>query len=213
VGDNQDWGVRLEQGFDTLLTHALAGFNLMPARGGNPNLKDPEIEAALLHMLAESGLEVPGRVAETAPPAPAIQSETVVTPAEDEAKANTAPESQVETDLAVAPEATTTETIPEQNIPQAAVKESEPVVVPIISSDVYKKECASCHDAGTDNAPRIGVQEAWIASIAMGIDVLARDTAKGPPAHPDIRNRKLSNDQITNAIEYIMQQTFWPVSK
>lgn len=44
------WGKRIGQGYDTLLVHALKGFNKMPARGGEPDLTDLEVARAVVHM-------------------------------------------------------------------------------------------------------------------------------------------------------------------
>jgi cytochrome c5 len=50
-----DWQQRLPQGFDTLVRHAIEGFQgpagLMPARGGNPALTDEQVEASVRWML------------------------------------------------------------------------------------------------------------------------------------------------------------------
>ena len=56
LGDKQDWSNREQQGLEVLLTHAIKGFKNMPARGGNPTIKDKEIEVAIKYMLASSGL-------------------------------------------------------------------------------------------------------------------------------------------------------------
>ena len=50
-GDADAWGPRIEQGMDTLLSHALSGFNAMPARGACTNCSDEEIEAAISYMV------------------------------------------------------------------------------------------------------------------------------------------------------------------
>lgn len=56
VGDEEDWGQRLdEKGMETLVSHAINGFNQMPARGGNPDLSDEDIEKTVSYMLEESG--------------------------------------------------------------------------------------------------------------------------------------------------------------
>ncbi len=56
LGDKQDWGEREQQGFEILLTHAIKGYKNMPAKGGNPAIKDKEIENAIKYILANSGL-------------------------------------------------------------------------------------------------------------------------------------------------------------
>lgn len=51
LGDNNDWAPRIEQGFDTLLSHAIKGFNAMPPKGTCGNCSDDEIKAAIEHMI------------------------------------------------------------------------------------------------------------------------------------------------------------------
>jgi len=48
----QDWDVRLAKGKDTLLKHAIDGFNAMPPRGTCMDCSDDEISAAIDFMLA-----------------------------------------------------------------------------------------------------------------------------------------------------------------
>ena len=55
VGDKTAWGPRVAQGKDTLYTHALNGFKMMPARGGNAALKDEEVKAAIDYMVSKAG--------------------------------------------------------------------------------------------------------------------------------------------------------------
>jgi cytochrome c5 len=55
VGDKTAWGPRVAQGKETLYTHALGGFKMMPAKGGNPALKDEEIKAAIDYMVSKAG--------------------------------------------------------------------------------------------------------------------------------------------------------------
>ncbi|MDX1467320.1 MAG: c-type cytochrome [Halomonas sp.] len=57
-GDEAAWSERTGKGFETLVSHAINGFNAMPAKGGNPNLSDAEVEAAVAH-LVEPVMEVP----------------------------------------------------------------------------------------------------------------------------------------------------------
>ncbi|MEW5788449.1 MAG: c-type cytochrome [Pseudomonadota bacterium] len=53
--EKADWGKRMAQGYDTLLTHALKGFNKMPARGGDPDLTDLEVARGIVHMTNAAG--------------------------------------------------------------------------------------------------------------------------------------------------------------
>lgn len=57
-GDKADWAPRIAQGNDMLYKHAIEGFNgakgAMPARGGNPALKDDEVKAVVDFMVAQS---------------------------------------------------------------------------------------------------------------------------------------------------------------
>ena len=54
VGDQAAWADRIARGMDTLLNHALNGFNAMPPRGGNPGLSDDAIKAVVEYMVSES---------------------------------------------------------------------------------------------------------------------------------------------------------------
>lgn len=50
-GDAAAWGPRADQGRDTLLSHAINGFNAMPPRGACGNCSDEEIANAVDYML------------------------------------------------------------------------------------------------------------------------------------------------------------------
>ena len=54
IGNGADWAPRLEKGIDTLYDHAINGFNMMPARGGNPKLTDDEVKAAVDYMVSSA---------------------------------------------------------------------------------------------------------------------------------------------------------------
>ncbi len=54
LGNAKDWAPRIEQGIDTLYSNAINGFNMMPARGGNPALSDDEVKAAVDHMISQA---------------------------------------------------------------------------------------------------------------------------------------------------------------
>jgi cytochrome c5 len=55
TGDKALWAPRLAQGFDTLVNHAVNGFNAMPARGGNPALDPLEVARAVAFLGNQAG--------------------------------------------------------------------------------------------------------------------------------------------------------------
>lgn len=59
LGDAAGWAPRIKQGNDTLYKHAIAGYTgssgmPMPAKGGNPDLSDDDVKAAVDYMVANS---------------------------------------------------------------------------------------------------------------------------------------------------------------
>ena len=56
IGDKADWQARLGQGYDTLVKHSVEGIRQMPAKGGDPDLTEDEIDAAVKVMIEKSGI-------------------------------------------------------------------------------------------------------------------------------------------------------------
>jgi cytochrome c5 len=54
LGDKTAWAPRIKQGKPTLYKHALEGFKMMPAKGGNAALKDAEVQSAIDFMVSKS---------------------------------------------------------------------------------------------------------------------------------------------------------------
>jgi cytochrome c5 len=54
MGDKAAWAPRIAKGMDMLKTHALHGFNQMPAHGGNMALSDEDVVKALEYMVGQS---------------------------------------------------------------------------------------------------------------------------------------------------------------
>lgn len=58
LGDEKAWKARIDKGMETLFEHSIQGYEgkvgKMPARGGNPNLTDQEVKAAVRYMVDES---------------------------------------------------------------------------------------------------------------------------------------------------------------
>lgn len=53
-GDKAAWGPRIAKGIDTLHTHALNGFNMMPPKGGNAGLSDNDLKSAVDYMVSKA---------------------------------------------------------------------------------------------------------------------------------------------------------------
>jgi len=54
LGDQAAWAPRIEKGLDTLVNHAIHGFNAMPPKGGAMHLSDENIRAIVEHMVEQS---------------------------------------------------------------------------------------------------------------------------------------------------------------
>lgn len=51
--DAEAWAPRLDKGKETLVQHAINGFNAMPPKGGNMNLSDEAVTAAVEYMMEQ----------------------------------------------------------------------------------------------------------------------------------------------------------------
>lgn len=54
IGDNDAWQPRIDEGMDELYANAINGVGGMPAKGGNADLSDDEVKAAVDYIVDES---------------------------------------------------------------------------------------------------------------------------------------------------------------
>ncbi|MES2534079.1 MAG: c-type cytochrome [Pseudomonadota bacterium] len=82
LGDAAAWGLRIGQGYATLLEHALKGKGAMPPQGGG-DFEDLEIGRAVVYMANAGGAKfpVPERPAAAAAPAEGAAADTATAPA------------------------------------------------------------------------------------------------------------------------------------
>lgn len=75
LGEGGDWTARLGKGLNTLVDHALKGFNAMPPQGGG-DFSDHEISLAVVHLANTAGgkFEAPAAPAGEAAPADAASA-------------------------------------------------------------------------------------------------------------------------------------------
>lgn len=55
IGVKKEWQPRLKNGFNTMVKHAIQGYNKMPAKGGDLSLDKVDIENAIKYVLSKSG--------------------------------------------------------------------------------------------------------------------------------------------------------------
>lgn len=176
TGDAGAWSARLAQGQSTLVTNAIKGIRGMPAKGGNPDLADIEVERAVVFMANQSG----GKLKEPAAKAGA----TATAPAQD----------------AGAPVASAT--APIASSPTEQVKDIAGAGKPD-GKKVYDTACAACHGTGVAGAPKLGDKAAWAPRIKQGNAALYNSAIKGKNAMPPKGGSSASDDEIKAAVDYM----------
>lgn len=174
-----DWTARLAQGYDTLVKHAIEGIRAMPAKGGNPDLDNVEVERAVVYMANQSGATfkepaVPAPAA--APAAPAAGTEVAAAPV----AANAATAAPVAgTPASAAPAAAPASAA----APVAAAAAPAPATAAVASAEtgkaLYNSACIACHGAGIAGAPKLADKANWAPRIKQGTAVLYEHAIKG----------------------------------
>ena len=187
-GDVAAWAPRLTKGYDTLLTHALKGFNAMGAQGGGA-YSDIEIGRAVVYMTNNAGGKFP------VPEAPAAQDAA--------APAAAAPEAAPAAPAAAAVPA------PAQVVAVASAAVAAPAVMKVAAGAgeaLYKQACTACHAAGIAGAPKSGDKTAWAPRIGLGVNALTASVIKGKGIMPARGGSAGSDPEIKAAVEYMLAQ-------
>jgi cytochrome c5 len=192
IGAKEDWEPRMAQGLDTLVSHAVNGYNAMPAKGGNPNLTEDDIRASTLWMLAESGIEA----SDDAPAEPAAAEPAAAEPAAAEPAAA---EPAAAEPAAAEPAAAEPAAAADIATGSADLSKGE---------QIYKTACFACHDTGAANAPKLGDKGAWARRIAQGMDTLVGHAINGFNAMPPKGGAMhLSDEDIGNTVAYMVNSS------
>nr|WP_246638156.1 c-type cytochrome [Halomonas neptunia] len=195
-GDEAAWSARTEQGFATLLDHAINGIGAMPAKGGNPNLSDEEVEAAVAYMV-EPVMEVPelggGDDAASEESAPTEEATEEAAATEGEAAAT-------EENMAANDDSASEE--------DAAASEEASGGSDLDGEALYASSgCVACHDNGVAGAPTKGDSEAWAARLEKGADELYASAINGIGAMPAKGgNPNLSDEEVMAVVDYLMAE-------
>ncbi len=188
--DEAAWAERTEQGFATLLEHAINGIGAMPARGGNPNLSDEEMEAAVAYMV-EPVMEVPE-----------------LGGGEEEAAAEVTEEGASD-DTAVTEDAgeETTDAAASEEEAVASEDEASSGGSGLDGEALYASAgCVACHAAGVAGAPKLGDAEAWGPRIEQGTDALYQSVFNGKGVMPPRGGSSASDEEIMAVVDYMVSQ-------
>jgi len=181
-GAEDAWSARVDKGFATLLDHALNGFNAMPARGGNPNLSDEEVEAATAY-LVEPVMEVPE-----------IGGDEAASEGE-EATANA--ESSEETSGEVTETAST----------DAEAQGSGNADSGLDGEALFSSSgCVACHASGAAGAPVLGNVEAWGPRLEKGAEALYASAINGIGVMPPKGGSSASDDEVKAVVDYMISE-------
>lgn len=71
---------------------------------------------------------------------------------------------------------------------------------------LYKAICATCHDAGLVGAPKTGTAD-WTARIGKGKETLYKNAINGFNAMPARGGADISDEEVKNAVDYIIAQS------
>ena len=215
VGDKAAWQPRIAQGEQTLVQHAIQGFQgksgVMPPKGGDANLTDDEVHRAVVYLADQAGAtwkEPPvtatatasassapaaaGSAASTAPAAPATAAATVPAPAPAAPAGTPAPTSVASASNVPAP--------PAPGATKAASASSSAE-----GKAVFDQTCHVCHATGLAGSPKFGDKAAWAPRIAQGMDTLYNAALHGLRAMPPKGgNPALSDAQVKAAVDYMV---------
>jgi cytochrome c5 len=201
-GDTGAWSARIAQGYDTLAKHAIEGIRAMPAKGGNPDLDDVEVERAVVYMANKAGAKFKEPPAPAAGAAPATA--TAAAPAAAPGSATPAAPAVAAAPAAPAPPSTPASSA----APVAAAAAATTTVAAGAGKKIYESACIACHGAGIAGAPKFGDKAAWAARIAQGPDTLHTHAIKGFQGKAGVMPPKggsaASDDEVKAAVDYMV---------
>jgi cytochrome c5 len=202
AGDKAAWQPRIAQGEQTLVQHAIQGFQgktgVMPPKGGDANLTDEEVHRAVVYLANQAGANwkepAPAAAASNAPAAPVAATTAAATTSASPAAAPAVP----------APTAVpSVSNVPTAPAPGAAKAASAGSAAE--GKAVYDQTCHVCHGTGLAGSPKFGDKAAWAPRIATGMETLYNAALHGLRAMPPKGgNASLSDAQVKAAVDYMV---------
>jgi cytochrome c5 len=180
LGDAGAWSARIAQGQSTLVSNAIKGIRAMPAKGGNPDLDNIEVERAVVYLANQSGGKLKEPAAKSATAAAAAPAATDAVTASATAPLSSSPTEQV----------------------KAAAGAGK-----VDGKKVYDAACAACHSTGVAGAPKVGDKAAWAPRIKQGSATLYEHAIKGFQGKAGMMPAKggssASDDEVKAAVDYM----------
>jgi cytochrome c5 len=205
IGDKAAWQPRIAQGEQTLVQHAISGFQgksgVMPPKGGNPDLTDEEVHRAVVYLADHAG----ATWKEPAPAATASASAGNAPPAANAAVTTAA----AAPTPAAAPAAPAPTAVPSASgVPAAPAPGATQAASAGSAAEgkaVYDQTCHVCHATGLAGSPKYGDKSAWAPRIAQGMDTLYNAALHGLRAMPPKGgNASLTDAQVKAAVDYMV---------
>ena len=69
---------------------------------------------------------------------------------------------------------------------------------------IFNSICGACHNTGAAGAPKVDDKAAWAPRLATGKAALINSVTNGKNAMPAKGGATLSDEEIKNAVEYVM---------
>ena len=165
----------------------------MPAKGGNTDLDDFEVERAVVYMANSSGGKLPEPTApEKSAAAPATAAAPAVAQADPSVVAAIA---AINAGTAGGAATVVASAAPAAGADNAAGKK------------LYEAVCTACHGAGIAGAPKFGDKTAWAPRIAEGLDTLYQHAINGYQGKNGVMPPKggsgAPDDDVKAAVRYI----------
>jgi len=108
----------------------------------------------------------------------------------------------------VVPEVAETEPTDPASPPAASLSTSPATADPPSGQQVYRQNCAFCHDKGISGAPRADDSMVWGLRMAQGVDALYASAIHGKGGMPARGgNPALTEADVEAAVDYILAQS------
>jgi cytochrome c5 len=216
--DKTAWQARIDQGKQTLYTHAINGLGAMPPKGGDASLSDAQVKAAVDYIVVQAtGAAAGGKQqqaaarAEEKPPTAGARKATQQSPNQDVTRrvspADLAQDKSGQKAASSKQPSRSDGGAKSQQQQSAASAKPAGAASTAAGEKIYQQVCAACHDSGAAGAPMLTDASAWKTRIAKGEQTLYKHAIHGFGAMPPKGgNPQLSDDQVKAAVDYMLSE-------